>query len=268
MPAVEGALLALDSERRGAEARGDADATVRLAQRMRDIEHRAWRVVDATLDPKARTWLRRRLPNDIAKVPDLLGHVFVLPGLDASQIQRLRSLLVGLEASTAPDQALVDRATRDPSSEAARQKQDAEFRLARTAADAWERGVRILDARQLEALEALPPRLGAKERSEELASVLESAELSPAQREQARALRLRIGPVKGRLLERIAAIALRLRGEAPDSPAYQAAEAARIHAYAEALAAGRRAASEIFRGLLDEDQILAWVLADRNPAGD
>jgi hypothetical protein len=90
--------------------------------------------------------------------------------------------------------------------------------------------------------------------------VVRAAGLTPAQLPAARALQRKYAPVKGRLAEALLAAAMRTRGEAPESPAYDAAEALRIAAYADALASGRRAAREVFGDLLTRDQILAWVL--------
>lgn len=260
VPAVEGALLALDAAREAARKDGDEETATRLAARADAIEGRFWRVVDATLDREARIWLRRRLPNEIAKIPDLLGHVFVLEGLEPSQVQRLRALLVEVEAANAPDQAVVARAARDPTPANLAAKGEAELRMARTAADAWERGLAILTPDQVAELRALPPRLSAQARVGDLKEVLAAIELTPEQQAKARELGLRYGPVKGRLVERLAAIEMRARGASPDGVEPEAAEAARLGAYGEALAEARRAAREVFGDLLASDQVLAWVL--------
>jgi hypothetical protein len=251
---VEGALLALEHEREAAEAADDVEGLQRIAGRMRGLEVRYWQVADATLDRPQRTWLRRRLPSELAKLDNLLEHVFLLPELTPSQFARLKSLLVGLDASLAPDRAAAARADADT------EKREAEYRLVGRAADAWESGLRILRPEQTAVLMALPPRLTAKERVGELKAVLAAVELTPGQVEKARALHRRYGPVKGRLVEEVAAIELRTRDEASDSPMRDLAEAERTIAYARALAQGRAAAREVFRDLLSSDQILLWVL--------
>ncbi len=258
VPRVDGALLALDAAVQRERAAGATSADA-LATEAAALERRFWRVVDAALDDAARAWLRRRLPNDVAKSSDLLEHVFLLPDLTPSQLARIQALVVGVDAASAGDRAALAKIPGGPLAPAGREPA---LRLAGVVADAWARGLAILTPAQRLALAALPPRLTAKERGGDLKEVLAAVDLDPAEQEAARRLAVAYGPTKGRLAERLVALALRARAEPAESPRAAGLQAESLAAYASALLDARRAATAVFVDLLRPDQVTQWVLGN------
>ena len=260
---VEGALLALEHLR----GRDGVDESVLDVEQLA-LQKRYWRVVDATLDRDQRVALRRRLPKDMAKYADLFAVLYTLPGLTAPQGTRLKALLVELEQAAAPDQAVVARvqarlAEGVEGAERARlerEKQAAEGRNVALYVRVWAEGLAVLTPDQRAELAAVPPLLTVQERPGDLEVWLQAFELTPAQQTQMHDLFVRYGPVKGRMLQRLARAALMADGFGPDAPQQEMAETMKAQAYAEALAEARKAAHEIVRDVLTTEQIQGWVL--------
>jgi hypothetical protein len=279
-PAVEGALVGLRIQKRrlqelvAHEEEGlDAD-TIRRAMAQLDaqaeaLQKRFWRVVDATLDPAQRVALRRRLPTKLTKLRDALGHLFLLPGLTTSQGARLQSLLVRMDAESAADKALIARiqaqfAEGDLSGperrDLQRQKREADARQADLLLASVEEGRAILTPEQYAAFRAVPPMLTAQERGADLKDVLDAIALRPDQVEALREIRREYGPVRGEMMQRMAAIALQAEEYGPDSPQREMMQMMRYQVFADGLAAARAAAAELFREVLTPDQVMGWVL--------
>lgn len=259
---TEGALVALE------HLRGRIDEGVLDADQLA-LQKRFWRVVDAALDRGQRVALRRRLPKEMAKIPDLFAVLYTLPGLAPSQATRLKALLVELEQSAAPDQAIVARFAARVAEEGVsgvergrleREKQAAEMRNVARFARAWKAGQEILTPNQRAELASVPPLLSVQERPGDLKAWLAAFDLDAAQRGRLRAVWARHGSAKGRMLQELARAALMAEGFGPDSPQQETVEILRAQAYAEALVEARRAAHEIVDEVLTVEELLAWVL--------
>ena len=237
VPAVEGALLALDEGEEGVR---------------HEIQVRFWRVVDATLTPQQSAALRRRLPTKAAKYTDLLGHVFLLEGLTVEQAMELKALLVRTEQETAPDQVL---AARDGAEKTAAQR-----RLVALAVAAWREGNAVLTPAQRLELRAVPPMLAAKDRPGDLEHDFASIDFTADQHPALASLQRRYGPVKGIVAQRLVALALEAQDMGPDTPQREALETRRAQIYGDALRAARAAARELFGVVLTPEQILTWVV--------
>ena len=268
VPATEGALLALRGAR---DELPDAatDARASLEQRMQRIRTRFWRVLDATLDRDQRTALRRRLPGPVAKPVDLLSHVFLLPDLAPAQAARLKSLLVRVEAESAPDAAAVQRIEArlgdtglDAATRAAleREKRATQRRSLERAVQVWRDGVSLLTEEQRAELVALPPYLSAQARVGDLEHDLARIEWRPEQQASLDAFVRRHAGLKGRMVQQLAIAERRARDAGPDGPRREEVEMMRYRAYADALRSARGAVHELFTDLLEPDQVLVWVL--------
>ncbi len=267
---TEGALLGLD-HLRGRMPKDDAAARAAIDASMQEIRIRFWRVMDATLDRSQRTYLRRRLPNEIAKPADLLGHVFLLPGLTPTQMTRLKALLVQLEAESAPDTATIQRVNARlavPDLAAAersrleREKRAAERGSIQRAVRIWRDGLALLDAEQAAELLALPPFLSAQARVGELETDLKRIAWHPDQEARLKAFIRRHAGIKGRMVQQLGVAEIKARAAGPDGPQQDAVEMTRYRAYADALTAARIAVHELFTDLLDDEQVIRWVLGD------
>ena len=275
VPAVEGALLALHAGRSRIENAAELDGATKTALLakaevlMKSMQVRFWRVVDATLTPDQRAFVHRRLPKEMAKHPDFISHLFVLPGLTPTQGARLRSLLVRLEQEAAPDQAEVKRANaalEGPRVDGSRRtklegaKAAAERRNLERAVDAYREGLAILTPEQVAALRSIPPMLTAKDRPGDLEVLVGEVAWRPDQKPALEALHRKYAPVKGRLTQRMMALAIQSEDIGPDTPEQEAMQVRQAQAWAEALVEARKAATEIFRDLLTTEQILTWVV--------
>lgn len=268
IPATEGALLALLRHRERLPESADALRGL-VDTQIAEIRIRFWRVLDASLDLEHRIQLRRRLPGAVAKPVDLLGHVFLLPDLTPSQRARLKALLVRIEAESGPDTATVQRVVRRLAAPDVDAKERRELEKARQAAEhrglvrALELrrdGLAILTPQQAAELDGLPPYLSAQARVGDLEQDLANFDWRPAQKPTLGAFLKRHGGLKGRMVQQLGIAELKARAAGPDGPALEAVEMMRHEAYAEVLESARGAVRELFTEVLDQDQVIRWVV--------
>ena len=160
-------------------------------QQVRLIEKRYWRIVGYVLTANQRTAIHKLLPNAYRRPPNLLGHLYLLPGLTASQASRLRALAEEYQSESAPERAEVARlrnklADRSLTPELRRELQrklvaatdrEAELRKALSPLSK-----KVLTAAQLAHLDAQPPLLAPFERRQAPLQVLAQAGLKPDHR--------------------------------------------------------------------------------------
>ncbi len=275
VPAVDAALLTLEVTRRRFE--DDPDLQVRLDAEMRAVQKRFWRVIDSTLDRDERIWVRRRLPTELAKMADFFGHLYTLPDLEVSQASRLKSILVRIDAEAAPDKAVEARAKARlaegglSDAERARveqEKQEAEARNIDRFLDAWREGLAVMTEDQRQAFDSILPLLTPQDRPGDLEVLIGEIELTEAQYPLLADLHRRYGPVKGRLTQELAKVALLEEKYGPDSPQRETMDVMKAQAFAEALVDARKAARELFLDVLTPDQVTAWVLGVPKGAKD
>ncbi|MEM8882456.1 MAG: hypothetical protein AAGD14_00130 [Planctomycetota bacterium] len=102
---VDGAQLTLHHAR----AAADTEQRRKIDQRILELERRFWLLVTHTLRPAQRAALKLLLPETHVHPPNGIGHLFLLPGLTASQATRSIALLTEFESDTAPDVAAAQR---------------------------------------------------------------------------------------------------------------------------------------------------------------
>ena len=247
LPRVEGALLALEDE------------AVR-----RELERRYWRLVDYVLPEAPRAALHRRLPTSHQKSETALQHLFLLPGLSASQAVRLRGVLEEVQAQASPDQALVKRLQGEQGDGAGarrREIQAATHRLLALQRWAGTQAREILTPAQWQAFEAIPPRVRVEDRKATSVDLLKGLTLTDAQRARLATMRDGLREVRETYRRRRAEAAGGMQAMDPDDPAMAAAQMEMAGAEADANVEQRRFNGRVLLELLRPDQVVAWVLA-------
>ncbi len=267
--AADAAQRALDLRRRGATADlqlPEDDLRVRaareaLGRQIREIEIRLWRVAGYALDRAQRIELRKRLPLTHQQVPDLLGHIHLLPDLTPEQATRVVAIATEFGSETAADQAamqVLQAAT--PRDEGA--IRDLGDRLADRLRATLERGRRILTEEQALALDALPPMLSPQDRKHHPGEIVAKLDLAAEQRARLQGVGGRIaGQVelaKRRAQQGTAALAGEVGPEAPQNRMMELAGAA---VEAASVAAFEEGAREAVLEILTPGQVAAWVVS-------
>jgi hypothetical protein len=272
VPAVHGAAVTLDAEaRRLGAAGGEAQVALaeRLAQRRRDLEKRFWRLVYWALDDVQRHALVARLPHELQKRDDGIGHVYLLEGLTPSQGVAFKALLLEIEAEAAADSAEVKRAQEalarggldaDEKRAHERAKGQAERRLVDLQLRARDQGLAIFTPEQVRSLRSIVPHLTAEERRRPVTETLAEVVTLPEQRAAFEALTRKYAGLKMRIESGYLAIKRAMDDAGPESPEREMAEMQAAALGGEVARVLREAHGEVFLGILTPAQAEAWVL--------
>jgi hypothetical protein len=263
VPAVDGGLLALHGQRKGAEGTPEAEAAAK------EIERRFWRTVDVLLDDGSRRWVHRRLPGNLMHPADAIGHVYRLTGLTPSQGSQIKALLVELDSEAAADGAEVKRiearlkeqdVSESERGDLERAKNDAQRRLIELRLDLYRRGKAILTDAQYREYEAIPPEVTTADRQRNPKEIVDALDLDPAQQQALAALRVRYEGEKHRVEMETLAVQKKQQELGADSPEQEMMMMEYVGIQNHVQAVIRRATREIFLSILTPDQILGWVL--------
>ncbi len=267
--AADAAQRALDLRRRGVTADlqlPEEDLRVRAARealdrQIREIEIRLWRIAGYALDRAQRIELRKRLPLTHQQVPDLLGHVYLLPDLTPEQATRVVALATEFGSESAADQAEMQRlqAATPRDEQAIRDLGD---RLADRLRATLEEGRRIFTPEQALELDALAPLLSPQDRKHHPGEIVAKLDLSFEQR-------AKLGGLGGRIEGLVEAAKLRaqqrtkgLDGEiGPEAPQNRMMEMAGAYVEAATVAAIETTAREAVLEVLTPAQVAAWVVS-------
>ncbi len=275
VPAVDGALLALEGEcRRLRAAEGEAATALhgvadRLAARQRQLLKRFWRVADAVLTTPQRAAVVRRLPTALRKKEDAVAHVYLLPGLTPSQGVRFKALLLEAEAEAAADTAELrqhqDALGAGGLADADRRRHEqalaeAGARLADLQARLQAQGLALLTPEQVEELVGVPPHVSGADRREPPQNALAELSLDAAQRGRLAALATRYLGTKRELEGGYLELQRRLAEAGPDSPDREMAEMQAAALGGRVVVVLREAYAEVFLRVLRTEQVLGWVL--------
>jgi hypothetical protein len=278
LPRVEGALLALEGERRrlGADKAGaslapesgrvlDAALRARLAR----IEKRAWRLVDYVVPEAVRAAANRRLPTPYQEREGIVQHLYALPDLTVAQGARIKALLTEVEAESAPEAAAIRRSEarlrEEGLDEAVRRALRADLDAAQERAMALQRHAldtarTILTGAQWQALEAIPPRVGPGDRKETSVQLLAGVALDDAQRARLDTLRAGLADARREFQERRIAVAARAAAYGPDSPQMAGMQMEMANVEAQGNVVQRAFNGRLLIELLSPEQVLAWVV--------
>ena len=278
VPGTDAAQLALwtHRERFLKELPGDPerqrlhDSTDR---QMRDIEKRFWRVVAYVLTVEQRSAIHPLYPQAYIWPPDFVLHVYQLPGLTASQANRITALVQEYVSETAADIAESQRLQKQlqgpklGAEERARlqqQAQDAGDRVAYLRKDIVERSASIYTAEQVLHMQALVPMVTVADRSRHPGELVQQSNLSPEQLERCHALGARLhekfAANKKRLAQRLQSIKGEVGDEGPQATMMQGMENNKNGDNARAM---EELAHEMILDVFTPDQTLAWVVSPR-----
>jgi len=276
VPAVDAAQLALVGARDRLAQGLDEPAAKRLRagcdRQVHEIEKRFWRVVLYALTTRQRAAIKPWLPPPYQMPPNVLGHVYQLPGLTGSQATRVRALTEEFQSENAADAAEAQRIRRRMQGADAAERARLEKRLevigdrgARLFKRVLETGMSIYTPEQLEAANALVPLLAPEERAQHPGTMIGQMALEPEQHVRLSALGARI---EKRVREAQARLQERLKesgqGElGTDSPQMTTMQMMHGNAAAERLQAQEEAAREAVLEILEPEQVASWVVTPR-----
>jgi|GEM_PF-4102269 len=275
VPHVDGAVLALNAEIERLKAATGSDAESRqalaqeLEQRRREIERRFWRLVYWTLPEEQRYELAKRLPHELQKRDDGIGHVYLVKGLTPSQGVAFKALLLEIEAEAAADGSEIKRAqdalasgTLSPEDKRLHEAslRDTQKRLVDIQLRARDQGRTLFTPEQVREIKALPPYLSGSERTRLVQETLREIPTTADQQTALAALGRRYVEAKQRFERGALDIQRRLKDAGPDSPEREMAEMMYAGLAGEGAAALREAHGEVFLTILTPDQVEAWVL--------
>ena len=284
---IEGALLAIDAQRDvlpdawkevnlGAEdARLRKELALRTRQaldrQVRALERRWWSFLDYTLDrPQRAAWFRA-LPPEWLQKADPAQQLYDLPDITPSQAAQIASRLTEYEAEASPDQAAVRRlrseigkATDDETKKTLRREMaDAQRRLGEVGV-ALAKGLKgLLTPEQVEAYEAVPPRLSANDRRQRPEQVLERVPLTVQQKERLQEMRKELAGTVRAMQTRAAELNREKAAYGPDAPQQMMMMAELAEIRGEGARLGRRALGTVFRDVLTSEQLITWILDPR-----
>ncbi|MGE0193279.1 MAG: hypothetical protein AB7T63_14685 [Planctomycetota bacterium] len=284
---IEGALLTIEAQRDvlpeawrevslGAEdERLRKELATRTGQaldrQVRTLERRWWGFLDYVLDrPQRAAWFRALPPDWLQKV-DPAQQLYDLPEITPSQAAQIASRLTEYEAEASPDQAAVRRLRSEieaaPDEEARkalrREMADAQKRLGEVGV-ALAKGLKgLLTPEQLEAYEAVPPRLSANDRRQSPERVLERVAFTSEQRAKLADMRKELAGTVRAMQTRAAELNREKAAYGPDAPQQMMMMAELAEIRGDGARLGRRALGTVFLHVLTDQQLLAWLLDPR-----
>jgi len=242
-----------------------------LKQQINAIEIRFWRIVNYALRIDQKASLKKLYPEGYNNPPNILGHVYQLPGLTASQASKITALVREFESENAADAAEGARLARKLAGakltdEGRGHLQRAQVELGDRAAHRLKRIIEmslpIYTPDQIEHVNALVPMVSPSDRGRHPGELFQGVQITPEQQRQGhelgqwlheryqanqKELRARLGTMPGEIGE--------------DSPQQLMMAGMQANAHAKNLAAmeaaGRRAVLEI----LTPGQVSNWVVS-------
>ncbi|MHC4931066.1 MAG: hypothetical protein ACYTGV_02610 [Planctomycetota bacterium] len=232
-------------------------------RRVQLIEKRFWRVASFALTSSQRARLRKLHPPRYAEVADLLGHIYLLPGLTPSQANRVQALATEFASETAADQAELQRLKAMTISPPER-LHAIEDRIADRLRSAFERGRLIFTPAQQEILDALPPLLTAADRTRPASEILDGISIGSDQRKQLERLGRAIAKRAEEAREKARSLRASLEGEiGPDSPQAMTMRMIGMGAESATVTAMEEAAHEAVLQILEPEQLRDWIVSAR-----
>jgi len=278
VPRVQAALLALAAQKermtlavRQSEAGAeDARGLLQTFDRQgREVEQRFWHLVDFVVDEDQRARLHAWQPTALQQKAGPIEHLYALPDLSATQGQRIKALLTETEAEASADQAAVKRLGEElkakdlPKEHAAALKADlgaAQARLAVLQRGAARSVRAVLTPAQVLAFEAIPPRLSVGERARDGRRLLEGMAFTAEQQTRLEALAREAAAARRALEGRVREIQKEGADYGPDSPQMMGMQMEMTAVRAQGQELQRQALGRAFLEVLDEEQIVSWLV--------
>ena len=235
------------------------------------IEIRFWRIVGYafTIDQKAS--IKRLYPETYNNPPNILGHVYQLPELTASQASKIRALATEFGSESAADTAEGGRLARElanpklPAKDRARltkEQQDLGDKLARRLKRIIELSLPIYTPEQIKHIDALVPMVSPADRGRHPGELFKGIQLTPGQQQEGHKLgawlRERYQANQKELQARLGKMPNEI-GE--DSPQKTMMAGMHANAHAKNLAAMETVGRQAVLDVLTPQQVAAWVVS-------
>ena len=271
------ALRAQETRFRLLAKQSELDADVRqqltngFQRQWRENEQRFWRLVDYVLTDDQRAKLGRSLPGPYREKSNGIEHLYRLPGLTPEQFARVQAILTEAEAETSADKAAQRRIREalrakdladDERKELRKQVAAAGKRLSELYLDTARQTKAVLTAEQIQAWEAIPPRLSANDRRERSDRVLQGMPLGPRQRQAIKSKRAAFTEQVRELQNKRREVARMGADYGADSPQQMMMQTMMAGVEAAGAALGRQLLGDVFLNVLTVDQTTAWVLGN------
>jgi len=127
----------------------------------------------------------------------------------------------------------------------------------------WPRVKGLLTPEQVEAYEAVPPRLSANDRRQRPEQVLERVPLTVQQKERLQEMRKELAGTVRAMQTRAAELNREKAAYGPDAPQQMMMMAELAEIRGEGARLGRRALGTVFRDVLTSEQLITWILDPR-----
>jgi hypothetical protein len=238
-------------------------------QQLRLIDQRFWQLVDFVLDEDQRYTLMQMLPQSYTRIQNAVEHLYQIPGLQPDQAARIKSLLTEIEAELSPDQALVRRLQQEARDKSKSKEEKAAIQRELTEATTriqdltlWsaEQGKEILTEEQYRYYRAIPPRLSHNDRRQAFKQVFERVNWSAEQKAMLSGLERSTREAKRAAQKKIADLRSKTADYGPDSPQMGMMQMEMAGVAAEGAVIQRKLIGRVFRDVLTQDQVSAWVL--------
>ncbi len=238
-------------------------------QQLRLVDQRFWQLVDFVLDEDQRYTLMQMVPQGYTRIQNAVEHLYQIPGLKADQAARIKSLLTEIEAELSPDQALVRRLQKEARDKSKSKAEKAAVQQELAAATMriqdltlWsaEQGKKILTEDQYRYYRAIPPRLSHNDRRRRFKQVFERVNWSAEQKVLLSGLERSTREAKRAAQKKIADLRRATADYGPDSPQMGMMQMEMAGVASEGAAIQRKLIGRVFRDVLTQDQVSAWVL--------
>lgn len=236
------------------------------------MERRFWKMIYYALTPKQMVAVRALLSNRYRNIPQLDQQMYLLPGMSASQANRIRARFTEHESEVAADRAeqrRLSRKLRDKSlSKPDRQKFQVEVRDCNQRLYALNARFRddlraAVSTDQLEALRSLAPMMNVGERYQGLRPILQQMSLDPAQSRTVAEMRRAMQKEQRKIRSEAGREMAGMRGAdlGPESPQQMTMQMAQRRATSKSLAMVRARGRRVLLEVLEPDQVVNWVIA-------
>ncbi|MCK6458698.1 MAG: hypothetical protein L6Q95_02240 [Planctomycetes bacterium] len=237
-------------------------------EQLRGIERRFWRVAWHLMTPDEMRRARELFSPRYAQYPDLPQQLQTLPGLTASQSQRIRSLFTETESENAADQAEVRRiavALRDPALKpedrnALNRANGAAYGRMGERNNALTEALRAtLTGEQRDALHARPPYLNPGELQQLPWQFAREVRLSPEQDARLKQIEQESNAARGGI--KAPDMGMMMQEIGAESPQMMAVETARQGVRAQVFDHFREVGRVVFGEVLTPAQVCDWIVA-------
>ncbi|MHC4956839.1 MAG: Spy/CpxP family protein refolding chaperone [Planctomycetota bacterium] len=249
VPGADGAQLAL--------------LAVDRKEGVRHVERRFWLAAYYALTAEQRRALRKLYPESHYGLNNILGHIYRLPKLTATQANRIRALATEHGSESVADVAEAQRLQariEKGEQQLVQELRVIQLRQAKRTRAAYARGRAVLTAEQNAALDALVPFVDPGALSRHPGEIVKTMNPTPAQQPRLQALGKGLERVAQEVRERIRKKQREMDGEVgAESPQAAMMQMMHMGGQAQLAQAFHAAAHEALLTILTPEQVLRWI---------